>query len=116
MEKKVPERRLARDGLRDYSCADTATPLANLWQRPEMSATPPIECDIVMESSSDVLLTVMLPVVPRIGEELDLDLGGGGRAAEGVYVVRAVRYHLRPRRFTRSGDLFGVRLLVAPVS
>jgi hypothetical protein len=86
---------------------------ANLFQRPDMPASLPVECDILLEGSLELLLTVSLPTVPRVGEELDLDLGGG-RAGEGIYVIRAVRYHLRPRRLTRAGDLFGVRLLVTP--
>ena len=64
----------------------------------------------------EVLVTLSLPVVPRVGEELDLDLTGARSAADGVYVVRAVRYHARPRKLTRSGDLFGVRLIVRPVA
>ena len=81
-----------------------------------MRAAQPIECDIVLDGSDEVLVTLSFPVVPRIGEELDLDLTGARAAAAGVYRVRAVRYHARPRRLTRSDDLFGVRLLVQPLA
>ena len=52
---------------------------------------------------------------PRVGEEVDLDLTGARSGAEGVYVVLAVRYHVRPRTFTRDGDLFGVRITLRPL-
>lgn len=72
----------------------------------------PIECDVVLEDSDSVLLTVALPVVPRVGEELDLDLGDARSTNDGVYLVCAVRYHLRPRRLTVNGALFGTRVVV----
>jgi hypothetical protein len=81
-----------------------------------MSTVQPIECDVVLEGSSEIMVTLSLPVVPRVGEELDLDLTGARGAIDGLYVVRTVRYHARPRKFTRSGDLFGVRLLVQPAA
>jgi hypothetical protein len=81
-----------------------------------MSSAQPIECDVVVAGAGEVLVTLSLPVVPRVGEELDLDLVGARGAAEGFYRVVAVRYHMRPRKVTRSGDLFGVRLTVEPVA
>ncbi len=80
-----------------------------------MSPTQPIECDVVLESSSETLVTLSLPVIPRVGEELDLDLTGERSGSDGLYVVQAVRYHARPRKLTRMGDLFGVRLVVRPL-
>ena len=72
-----------------------------------------IDCDLVLEGSGQVLRTVQLPVVPHVGDELDLDLaehGGGGA----LYRVLRVRYHVRPRRLTMRDDLFGVTVFVAP--
>lgn len=81
-----------------------------------MSPAQPIECDIVEEGSNEMLVTLSLPVVPRVGEELDLDLTGSRSAAEGCYRVVGVRYHARPRKLTRTGDLFGVRIVVQPIA
>ena len=81
----------------------------------QMAIPQPIECDVVLESSQEVLVTLSLPIVPHQGEEIDLDLTGTRAGAEGIYVVRAVRYHMRPRKLTRHGDLFGVRVVVSPV-
>lgn len=80
-----------------------------------MSPAQPIECDIVLEGSNELLVTLALPLVPRVGEELDLDMTGAMGAVGGLYLVTAVRYHARPRRITRTGDLFGVRIVVQPV-
>jgi hypothetical protein len=81
-----------------------------------MSAAQPIECDIVLAGSNDTLVTLSLPVVPRVGEELDLDVTGERGAAAGFYRVVGVRYHARPRKLTRTGDLFGVRIVVQPIA
>ena len=81
-----------------------------------MAITQPVECDVLVEGSRAILATLSLPVVPRVGEEIDLDLTGARSSADGIYVVRAVRYHIRPRTLTRNGDLFGVQLLVLPVA
>lgn len=80
-----------------------------------MPSAQPIECDIVLEGSCESLITLSLPVVPRVGEEVDLDLSGARRSASGLYRVVSVRYHTRPRVLTRTGDLFGVRLTVQPI-
>jgi hypothetical protein len=49
--------------------------------------------------------------VPRVGEELDLDLDrqspGGG-----VYRVVRIRYHVRPRALVRTDDLLGISVFV----
>jgi hypothetical protein len=81
-----------------------------------MSSAQPIECDIVLAGSDETLVTLSLPVVPRVGEELDLDVAGARGAAEGCYLVVGVRYHARPRKLTRMGDLFGVRIVVQPIT
>ena len=73
-----------------------------------------IECDLVLEANGQVLQTVQLPIVPRVGEELDLDLAGQDVASP-VYRVVRVRHHVRPRRMTLRDDLFGVYLFVEPV-
>jgi hypothetical protein len=38
-----------------------------------MSTVQPIECDVVLEGSSEIMVTLSLLVVPRVGEELDLE-------------------------------------------
>jgi hypothetical protein len=81
-----------------------------------MALSQPIECDFVLEDSQEVLVTLSLTLVPRVGEEVDLDLTGSRQSREGIYVVCGVRHHLRPRRLTRTGDLFGVRVTVRPLA
>jgi hypothetical protein len=72
-----------------------------------------IDCDVVLAATGQTVQTLKLPAVPRVGEELDLDLpheyGEGS-----MYRVVRVRYHLRPRRVTTRDDLFGVLLFVEP--
>ena len=80
-----------------------------------MAISQPVECDIVHCESNAILITLALAVIPRVGEEIDLDIAGSP-GADGVYEVVAVRYHMRPRKITRAGDLFGIRLLVRPVA
>ena len=80
-----------------------------------MPTFAPLECDLIDVASAEKVRTVHLPVVPRVGEELDLDLGGQG-AGEGLYRIVAVRYHLRPRRVVRTDDLLGVSLYIAPAA
>jgi hypothetical protein len=48
--------------------------------------------------------------VPRVGEELDLDLDR--HQAGGVYRVVRVRYHVRPRALVRTDDLLGISIFV----
>lgn len=77
-----------------------------------MIPTTPIECDIILAESGERIVTLSLPVVPRAGEELDLDLAGARGSSGEYYRVIGVRYHARPRRLTISNDLFGVRIIV----
>lgn len=76
-----------------------------------MPSLAPIECDIVDVASGETLRTVRLSVVPRVGEELDLDLNrqhtGGG-----VYRIVGIRYHVRPRALVRTDDLLGISVFV----
>jgi hypothetical protein len=72
-----------------------------------------IECD-VLTADGRALCTVQLPVIPRVSDELDIDLGGRA-AGDGLYRVVRVRYHVRPRKFTTRDDLFGVSVFVEPV-
>jgi hypothetical protein len=77
-----------------------------------MPSTAPIECDIVEATRGETLRTVRLSVVPRVGEELDLDLDrqqGGG-----IYRVVRIRYHVRPRALVRTDDLLGISVFVEP--
>jgi hypothetical protein len=71
-----------------------------------------IDCDLVLESNGEVLRTVSVPVVPRVGDELELDISGQRGGA--LYRVVRVRYHLRPRRITMRDDLFGVSVFIEP--
>ena len=72
-----------------------------------------VDCDLVLDSNSQVLRTVQMPVVPHVGDELELDLGGRGAVGQLYRVVR-VRYHVRPRRISMGDDLFGVSVYIAP--
>ena len=72
-----------------------------------------IDCDLVLEASGAVLRTIQLPVVPHVGDELELDLGGRGDAGPLYRVVR-VRHHVHPRRITMRDDLFGVSVFLEP--
>lgn len=74
-----------------------------------------IECDLVLEANGQVLQTVQLPIVPHVGDELDLDLAGQDVTSP-VYRVVRVRHHVRPRSITLRDDLFGVYLFVQEIS
>ena len=74
-----------------------------------------IECDVVSAADGALIRTVHLPAVPRVGDELDLDVARSEqRRGDGVYRVVRVRYHVRPRKFTTRDDLFGVSVFVEP--
>jgi hypothetical protein len=75
-----------------------------------MPSTAPIECDVVDMSDGHTMRTVRLSVVPRVGEEIELDLGGDH--AGGQYRIVRVRYHVRPRAVVRTDDLLGISLFV----
>lgn len=72
-----------------------------------------IECDLINAADGQNLRTVRLSVVPRIGDELDLDFGGD---QQGVFRVVKLRYHIRPRKLVRTDDIIGVSIFIAPVS
>ena len=78
-----------------------------------MPSLAPVECDLVDVSSGEKLRTVRLPLIPRIGEELDLDLGNRGNS--GIHRVVRVLYHVRPRKLVRTDDLFGLSIYIEPV-
>ena len=80
-----------------------------------MAVPAGIECDLVHAGTGEKLHTVTLPRVPRIGEELHLDLGGD-RPGEDLYDVVVVQYHLRRRSGLRADDLFGVTLYIVPAA
>jgi hypothetical protein len=72
-----------------------------------------IDCDLVLEANGQVLRTIQMPVIPHVGDELELDLAGQGDAGP-LYSVVRVRYHVRPRRTNMRDDLFGVSVFVQP--
>jgi hypothetical protein len=72
-----------------------------------------LECDLITAASGQTLCTVQLPGVPRVGDEIDVDAQA---AADGLYRVVGVRYHVRPRKFTTRDDLFGVSVFVEPAA
>jgi hypothetical protein len=75
-----------------------------------------VECDIVLSENGVTLCTLQLPVVPRLGEEIALDFTGEKGVIDGLYRVKGVRFHVRPRTFTaKPGDLYGVLVLVERV-
>ena len=78
-----------------------------------MPSPAPIECDIVNTVDGQTLRTVRLSVVPRIGEEIDLDLDRQ-HAGGGVYRIVRIRYHVRPRTLVRTDDLLGISVFVEP--
>jgi hypothetical protein len=69
-----------------------------------------IECDLINAADGQKLRTVRLSVVPRSGEEVDLDFG---EDQQGVFSVVQVRYHIRPRKLVRTDDVIGVSIFVA---
>jgi hypothetical protein len=85
--------------------------MSNRWF-PNVNA---IDCDLVLDATRQLLRTVHLPVVPRVGDELELDVA---RQPENgaLYRVVRVRYHVRPRGITMRDDLFGVSVFVEAVS
>ena len=72
-----------------------------------------IECDLINAADGQKLRTVRLSIVPRPGEDLDLDFGDD---QQGVFRVMPVRYHVRPRKLVRMDDLIGVSIFIAPAS
>ena len=74
-----------------------------------MPSLAPVECDLIDASTAEKLHTVRLSVIPRVGEELDLDLG---RENSAVYRVVRVLYHVRPRKLVRMDDLFGASIYI----
>jgi hypothetical protein len=74
-------------------------------------ASAAIECDLINAADGQKLRTVRLSAIPRIGDELDLDVGG---KEGGIYRVMRVRYHVRPRNVVRTDDMIGVSLFIAP--
>jgi hypothetical protein len=72
-----------------------------------------VECDLINAANEQKLRTVRLALVPRVGDELDLDLGDRASAG-GLYRVVRVLYHVRPRKLVRTDDLLGVSLYIEP--
>ena len=76
-----------------------------------MAGIASIECDLIDAADGQKLRTVRLSVVPRIGEEVDLDFS---EDQQGVFRVVQVRYHIRPRKLVRTDDIIGISIFVAP--
>lgn len=71
----------------------------------------PHECDIVDVRTDAKLHTISLQLVPRIGEEIDVD-SGGRDPRDGVYRVVRIRYHVKRRKIVKADDLLGISLYV----
>jgi hypothetical protein len=69
------------------------------------------ECDIIDTASDAKIRTVHVAWVPRVGEEMHLDIGERD-AADGIYRVTRVLYHVRPRKLVKVDDMLGVSLYV----
>ncbi len=93
---------------------------------------PPLlyEIDLVVQSPdaryTSKVGTVMMPIIPKIGQDIYLEAMESNAGKSGSYRVTAVGYHVReyrkPLRFslTRTvtgltGDLFGISLTVIPL-
>ena len=76
-----------------------------------MPSLAPVECDLIDIASEERLRTVRLSVIPRVGEEMEIDLGDR-ESLSGTYRIVRVLYHVRPRKLVRSDDLFGVSIYV----
>jgi hypothetical protein len=74
-----------------------------------MLLRPLYECDIVDLGTREVLVTVTLPLVPRVGE--DLRLTGDGYAGK-VYRVASVQYEIEHRQRAQLGHLSRVTICV----
>jgi hypothetical protein len=72
---------------------------------------PLYDCAIVDIRTEDVLATVTLPSVPRVGE--DLRLTGDGYTDE-VFRVASVQYEIEHKQRVQLGHLSGVTIGVEP--
>lgn len=79
------------------------------------AGSAPLECDVIDAVTDEKLHTVSLAMVPRVGEELDVD-SGGRDPRDGVYRVARIRYHVRRRKIVRTDDLIGISVYVDRVS
>lgn len=88
------------------------------------------EIDLVLQSPNarytSTLATVLMPIIPKIGQDIYLEATEGDTRKSGSYRVTAVAYHVREHkktsrfRLTRTvtgltGDLFGISLTVVPL-
>jgi hypothetical protein len=82
------------------------------FHKPEniMHGMAAIECDLINVSDGERLRTIRMSVLPRAGDELDLDFGEDQQA---IFNVVQVRYHVRPRKLVRMDDLIGVSIFIA---
>jgi hypothetical protein len=87
------------------------------------------EIDLVVQSSArytTTVATVLMPVIPKIGQDIYLESNEDEAAKAGNYRVTAVAYHVRAHQKTSrfkfrrtvtglTGDLFGISLMVIPL-
>ena len=78
---------------------------------PAMGMGGALECDVVDAATGEKLHTISLALVPRVGEELDVDSGGRDHR-DGVYRIVRIRYHVRHRKIVKTDDLIGISLYV----
>lgn len=70
-----------------------------------------IEVDLIDAPSGEKLRMVHIAAIPRVGEEMVLDLGER-EGQQFLYRVVRVLYHVRPRKIVRTDDLIGIALYV----
>ncbi len=88
------------------------------------------EIDLVVQSPNarytSTVATVLMPVIPKVGQDIYLEANEGEPAKSGSFRVTAVAYHVRAHKkrsrfkLTRTvtgltGDLFGISLMVVPL-
>ncbi len=88
------------------------------------------EIDLVVQSPkadyTSTVATVLMPVIPKVGQDIYLEANEAQPGRSGNFRVTAVAYHVRAHRkssrfkLTRTvtgltGDLFGISLTVVPL-
>lgn len=97
-----------------------------------MATTNPqlYEIDLVVQSTNarytTKVATVLMPVIPKVGQDIYLEGNEGEVAKSGSFRVTSVAYHVRAHKKTSrfkltrtvtglTGDLFGISLMIVPL-